>query len=133
MRIASELGNEVVMLVLKGLHIFVGVAGEQGLGLLVDGEAFAVAYRAAGQIGDNRVAVRQIGAAPRLLARAARRVRLGQRLGVDCDKYCARIGLGAVYIWYCGGFCAIKQHLLRCKSSQGVQPCCGLRLVSAIF
>ena len=39
----------------------------------------------------------------------------------------------AVYIWYCGGFHAIKQHLPRCKSSQGVQPCCGLRLASAVF
>ena len=41
--------------------------------------------------------------------------------------------LGAVDIWCCGGFCAIKQHLPRCKSSQGVQPCCGLRLASAAF
>ena len=37
-------------------------------------------------------------------------------------------GSGAIYIGYCGGFCARKQALLRCLSSQGVQPCCGMRL-----
>ena len=36
--------------------------------------------------------------------------------------------LGAVCNWYCGGFYVISRALPRCKSSQGVQPCCGLRL-----
>ena len=46
------------MLALKRLHIFVGVAGEQGLGLLVHGEAFAVHI---GQQGELAVIVRQRG------------------------------------------------------------------------
>ncbi len=80
--------------------------GQTRAGRLGARQGFRCAYKAAGQIGDNRATAQQIRAGQRLLMLIARRVRLGRRLVLSRGRCCARIGLAQgfrqrVHAWCC--------------------------------